>query len=53
MTRTWPSCVDHDVVGLEVAVDEPGVVRRRQAAPRREEYAQHLAPVARRSAFSQ
>ena len=36
MTRTEPSRPDHDVLGLEVAVDEPGGVRGREArAPRR------------------
>jgi hypothetical protein len=26
MTRALPSCADHDVVGLEVAVDQAGGV---------------------------
>ena len=47
MTRTWLSRADHDVVGLEVAVDEPLLVRGRQPAPRRHEHLQHLLPAAR------
>jgi hypothetical protein len=38
---------DHDVLGLEVAVDDARRVRRRQAAPRRDEDVQHLAPTPR------
>ena len=34
MTRTWAVPADHDVVGLEVAVDEPLFVRGREPPPR-------------------
>ena len=53
MTRTWPSFVDHDVVGLEVAVDEPRGVRGGEPAARREEHVEDLAPRARARACSQ
>ena len=43
--RTVPA--DHDVLRFEVAVDDAGGVRRRQAAPGRDEDVQHLAPAAR------
>ena len=39
---------DHDVVGLEVAVHEPLLVRGREPAPRRHEHLQDLLPAARR-----
>ena len=44
---------DHDVVGLEVAVHQPLLVRRRQTPPRRHEHLQDLLPAARRAACSQ
>ena len=37
MTRARPVGVEQHVVGLEVAVDEPGGVRGREPAPRRDE----------------
>ena len=38
---------DHDVLGLEVAVDDAGGVRGRQPAPGGDEHVQDLAPAAR------
>ena len=38
---------DHDVLGLEVAVDDAGRVRRRQPAPGGDEHVQDLAPASR------
>lgn len=61
MTRPPAVSTDEDVVGLEVAVDEPGRVGRRQAAPGLDENADDLEwrararsrPLAQRSAFDQ
>jgi hypothetical protein len=39
---------DHDVVGLEIAVHQPLLVRGRQAPPRRHEHLQDLLPAALR-----
>ena len=44
MTRTEPSFGDHHVLRLEVAVDDARGVRRRQAAPRRDEHVEDLLP---------
>ena len=44
MTRTVPSCADHDVLWLEVAVDDARGVRRREAPAGGEEDVAYLAP---------
>ena len=44
MTRDAAVVADQHVVGLEVAVHEAGVVRRRQPRAGRDEAVEHLAP---------